>query len=65
MSDKQKLNVKNLKEKCKALKDLEKGLSNKKVAAKYGVPKNTVSSLVKNKSKLLLHWNNVLIKEKN
>ena len=32
-----------LREKCQSLKDLEKGLSNKDVAAKYGVPKNTLS----------------------
>ena len=38
MSVKRKLNVKNLNEKCKALRDLESGLSNKEVAAKYGVP---------------------------
>ena len=48
---KQKLNVKNLNEKCKVLRDLESGLSNKEVAANYGVPKNTVSTWVKNKAK--------------
>ena len=52
MSLKRKLNVKNLNEKFKALRDLEKGLSNEEVAAKYGVPKNTVSTWVKNKAKL-------------
>ena len=36
----------------KALKDLEKGMTNKDVAAKYGVPKNTLSAWVKNKRKL-------------
>ena len=51
-SVKRKLNVRNLNEKCKALRDLESGLSNKEVAAKYGVPKNTVSTWVKNKAKL-------------
>ena len=40
-------------EKCKALKDLERGLSNKRVAEKYGVPRNTVLTWVKNKKKLL------------
>ena len=39
-------------EKCKALTDLENGLSNKDVATKYGVPRNTVSAWVKNKLKL-------------
>ena len=48
MAAKRKLAVKTLAEKCKALKDLEKGISNKDVAEKYGVPKNTVSTWVKN-----------------
>ena len=52
MSVKQKLNVKNLNEKCKALQDLEKGLSNKEIAAKYVVSKNAVSTWIKNKTKL-------------
>ena len=51
MSVKRKLNVKNLNEKCKALRDLESSLSIKEVAAKYEVPKNTVSTCVKNKAK--------------
>ena len=29
--------------KCQALKDLEKGMSNKVTTAKYGVPKNTIN----------------------
>ena len=33
--------------KCKALKDLEKVMTNKDVAAKYGVPKNTLLTQVK------------------
>ena len=37
-SVKQKLSVKSLGEKCQALRDLEKSLSNKDVAEKYGVP---------------------------
>ena len=49
---KRKLTNKSLAEKCKALKDLENGLSNKDVAARYGVPRNTVSIWVKNKHKL-------------
>ena len=43
---------KTLREKCQSLKDLEKGLSNKDVAAKYGVPNNTLSTWVKSKEKL-------------
>ena len=35
---KRKLGIKSLKEKYEALKDLEKGLSNKDVAVKYGIP---------------------------
>ena len=49
---KRKLRNKSLAEKCKALKDLENGLSNKDVATKYGIPQNTVSTWVKNKHKL-------------
>ena len=45
---KRKYTHKTLREKCQALKDLEKGESNKDVAAKYNVPKNTLSSWVKN-----------------
>ena len=32
---------------------MKKGMSNKDIADKYGVPKNTLSTLVKNKEKLL------------
>ena len=48
---KRKLAVKTLAEKCHALRDLENGISNKNVAEKYGVPKNTVSTWLKNKEK--------------
>ena len=34
------------------MRDLENGLSNKNVAEKYGVRKNTVSTWVKNKEKI-------------
>ena len=43
---------KTLWEKCQSLKGLEKGLSNKDVAAKYVVPKNTLSTWVKSKETL-------------
>ena len=49
---KRRLSNKPIGVKCKALKDLEKGMANKDVAAKYGVPKNTLSTWVKNKHKL-------------
>ena len=53
VAGKRKYNHKSLREKCQALKDLEKGMSNKDVAAKYNVPKTTLSTWVKNKEKLL------------
>ena len=49
---KRKFTVKTLAKKCQALRDLENGLSNKNVAEKYGVRKNTVSTWVKNKEKI-------------
>ena len=49
---KRKYTHKTFREKCQALKDLEKGESNKDVATKYKVPKNTLSTWVKNKEKL-------------
>ena len=53
VAGKRKYIHKTLREKCQALQDLEKGRSNKDVAAKYGVPKNTLSTWVKNKEKLV------------
>ena len=53
VAGKRKYNHKSLREKCQALKDLEKGMSNKDVAPKYNVPKITLSTWVKNKEKLL------------
>ena len=50
-SVKRQLSVKSLGEKWQALRQLEKGLSNKDVAEKYGVPKNTILTWIKNKSK--------------
>ena len=49
---KRKYTHKTLREKCQALKDLEKRESNKNVAAKYNVLKITLSTWVKNKEKL-------------
>ena len=48
---KRKLSVKTLNEKCKALKNIEKGLSNKDASKKYGVAPSTVSTWIKNKEK--------------
>ena len=52
MMSKRKLTVKTLNEKCRALKDIEKGLSNKDASLKYGVSPNTIS-WIKNKEKYL------------
>ena len=49
---KRRLNNKSLYVKCKALKDLEKGMTNKNVTAKYAGSKNTLPTWVKNKYKL-------------
>ena len=49
---KPRVNNKPIGVKCKALKDLENGMTNKDVTAKYGVPKKTLSAWVKNKHKL-------------
>ena len=46
------MQLQTLREKCQALKDLQKGESNKDVAAKYNVPKNTLSTWVKKKQKI-------------
>ena len=52
---KRKLLVKTLNEKCKAFKDIEKGVYvyNKDVSKKYGVPPNTISTWIKNKEMYL------------
>ena len=49
---KRKYTHKILCEKCQTLKDLEKRESNKDVAAKYNVHKNTLLTWVKNKEKV-------------
>ena len=49
---KRRLNKKPIRVKSKTLKDLEKGMTNEDVEAKYGVPKNSLSAWVKNKHKL-------------
>ena len=48
---KRRLTAKTLNEKCKALKDIEKGLLNKDASIKYKVPANTISTWVMNKEK--------------
>ena len=49
----EKVTSKSVKEKVNALNDLKKGMSNKEVAKKYGVAKNTLSAWVNNKEKVL------------
>ena len=53
VAEKCKHNYKTLREKYQALKDLEKGMSNKDSGVKYDIPKNTLSIWVKNREKLL------------
>ena len=48
-----KLNVKPLGIKCKAIKEIEKGLSNKDASLKNGAPNNTILTRLKNKEKYL------------
>ena len=49
---KRKITTKPLSEKYKAIQDIEKGLSKKDVAEKYGVPFSTLSMWVKSKDKI-------------
>ena len=52
MSVKRKLNTKTLKEMCDILSHIEKGMANKEAADKFDVPKNTISTWIKNKDKI-------------
>ena len=49
---KRKLNTKSIKDKYYALKEVEDGKTKSQVAAKYGIPKNTLSNWRKNKDKI-------------
>ena len=57
---KRKFSVKTLNEKCKALKDIDKGLSNKDASKKYGVPPNTISTWIKNKENISKLWKTIV-----
>ena len=46
---KRKLSVRALNEKCKALKNIEKGLSNEAACKKFGDLPNIISTWIKNK----------------
>ena len=48
---KRRLNTKSIKKWFAALKEVEEGSSRSQVAMKYGIPKNTLSSWIKNKEK--------------
>ena len=51
MSVKHKLNTKTLKEKYDILSHIEKGMTNKEAADQFSVPKNTITTWIKNKEK--------------
>ena len=52
IASKHKLNTKSIKDKYNALKEVEDGKTKSQVAANYGVPKNTLSTWLKNKDKI-------------
>ena len=52
IASKCKLNTKSIKDKYKALKELEDGKTKLQVAARYGIPKSTLSTWLKNKHKI-------------
>ena len=51
VATKRKLNTKSMKERYVALKEVEEGSSKSQVAMKYGIPKNKLSTWIKNKEK--------------
>ena len=53
VSTKRQRTEKSMKVKYEALKELEKGVPHKDVAARFGVPKNTLSTWKKNKAKII------------
>ena len=52
IASKRKLNTKSIKDKYQALKEVKEGKSKLQVAAKYGIPKSTLSTWIKNKDKI-------------
>ena len=50
---KRKLKNTKLAQKCEIIRLIEKGMTNKEASEKFGVPKNTISTWMKNKKKLL------------
>ena len=51
VATKRKFNTKSIKEKYAALKEVEEGSSKSQAAMKYVIPKNTLSTWIKNKEK--------------
>ena len=49
---KRKLKYRKLIRKCQIIRQIEKGMTNKEASEKFGVPKNTISTWMKNKDKL-------------
>lgn len=54
MSLKRTLKTLSVDEKFKLIKEVESGARNKDVAVKYGIPANTVSTILKNKHSIIL-----------
>ena len=52
IASKRKLNTRSIKDKYSALKEVEDEKTKSQVAAKYGIPKNTLSTWLKNKDKV-------------
>ena len=53
-SVKRKLTNKTLVQKCEIIRHIEKGMTNKEASERFGVLKNTISTWIKNKEKLLV-----------
>ena len=51
IGSKRKLNTKSIKDKYSTLKEVEDGKTKSQVTAKYGIPKNTLSTWLKNEDK--------------
>ena len=49
---KRKLKNTKLIQKCQIIRQIEKGITNKEASEKFGIPKNTISTWMKNKDKL-------------
>ena len=47
---KRKLNNVSLIQKCKIIRHIEKGMTNKAASEKFGIPKNAISTWMKNKN---------------